>query len=110
MNARRCRQLVMTAGFLLLVACATNQLDGLVTHKIFVLLCLLVFSALILFVVHHKSTLCDILRVCFEELTGLISMPFIWRGPLKPAPVIFAPSDAFVRCFRFQLPPPILSL
>ena len=110
MDARRCRQVIVTVAFSLFVVCATNQVAGLVTHNIFAILSLLVFTGLILFVVHHKSTLCGFVRVCFGELAGLIRVPAIWRGPLMPASVIYAPSDAFVRCFRFQLPPPILSL
>jgi hypothetical protein len=110
MDARRCRQVIVTLAFSLFVLCATHQVSGLVVHHIIVLLSLLVFTGLILFVVHHRSTLCSVVRVCFGELAGLLSVPAIWRGSLKPTSAIYAPSDAFVRCFRFQLPPPILSL
>ena len=110
MDARRCRQVIVTVAFSLLVAYATHQIPSLVAHNILALISLFMFTGLVLFVVHHRSTLCSVFRICFGELTGLITESAIWRGPLRPSPVIYAPSDAFVRCFRFQLPPPILSL
>jgi hypothetical protein len=110
MDALRCRQVIVTVAFSLFVVCATNQVAGLVTHNIFALLSLLVFTGLILFVVHHRSTLCSIVRVCLRELAGFVSIPAVWRGPAKRTSVICVPCNAFVRCFRFQLPPPILFL
>jgi hypothetical protein len=109
MDARRCRQVIVTLAFSMFVLCATHQVSGLVVHQIIVLLSLLVFTGLIVFVVHHRSTLCSVVRVCFGELAGLLGAA-IWRGSLKPTSAIYAPSDAFVLCFRFQLPPPIFSL
>lgn len=109
MDARRCRQVIVTVAFSLFVVCATNQVAGLVTHEIFALLWLLLFTGLILFVVHHRSTLSNIVGVCIRELAGFLS-PAEWRGPTKLTLIICVPCNAFVRCFRFQLPPPILFL
>jgi len=110
MDARRCRQVIVTVAFSLFVVCATNQFAGLVTHNIFALLSLLVFTGLILFVVHHRSTLWSIVGVSLRELAGFLSISAVCSGPVKPTLAVCVPRNAFVRCFRFQLPPPILFL
>jgi hypothetical protein len=110
MDTRRCRQVIVTLALSLFVAWATHQIPGLIAHNIFVLLSLLLFTGLILFVVHHRSTLCSIVRVCLGELAGVLSIQPLWRGRVTPTVVIYAPSKAFGRRFLFQLPPPILSL
>src|ERR1035437_5553099 len=101
MDARRCRQVIVTLALSLFVAWATHQVPGLIAHNVFVLLSLLVFAGLILFVVHHRSTVCSIVRVCLMEFAGVFSVQSLWRGRVTPTVVIYAPSKAFGRCFRF---------
>jgi len=110
MDAQRCRQVIVTLALALFVAWATHQVPGLLAHNLFAFVSLLVFAGLILFVVQHRSTICSIVRVCLREFAGVFSIQSLWRGRATPIIVIYAPSKAFGQCFRFQLPPPFLSL
>ena len=110
MNARRCRQVIVTLAVSLFIAWATHQVPGLIAHNVLAFLSLLILAALVLFVVQHRSTICSIVRICFRHLAGVLNIQTLWRGRTLPTLFVCARSKPFGRCFRFQLPPPVLSL
>lgn len=110
METRRCRQVILTLAFSLLVLCVTNQFGGFVTEELGKLILLLIIAALILFVVNRSSALRRLLAVRLVDLAGFLFALIPYRGFIRRIASLAVVANVLVLPFRFQRPPPILSL
>jgi hypothetical protein len=110
MEMHRCRQVILTLAFSLLVLCVTNQFGGFVTEELGKLILLLIIAALILFIVNRSSALRRLLAVCLVDLAGLPFTLILYCGFIRRTTSLAVVANVLVLPFRFQRPPPILSL
>jgi hypothetical protein len=110
MEENRYRQVLFTLAFTLFVLCITNQGGRLISDGLWKSLAFLAFAALILFVVHYAPPLYRIAKTRPINLSRLLGAFTRYRECIRPKATAFSISETLTLPFRFQRPPPILSL
>lgn len=110
MERHRYRRVLLTLAIYLFVICATNQASGLINDSLWKCLAFLVSAALIFFVVHHAPALCRVVKSFLTNRIRPQFPPATYRLSISQTATIFIISETLTQPFRFQRPPPILSL
>jgi hypothetical protein len=110
MNELRYRRLNVALSLSLFVGYSTARHSGTLVTGLAAFVGFLVFSSLVLFIVSSSSTLHEAIATSLCGYTGLLFAPVLYRRVARRFVAVCLPSTTLVLPFRFQLPPPNLSL
>ena len=110
MDLHRYRRLHVALSLSLFIGCLTSRLSGTLTSGLAAFLGFLVFSSLVFFIVSSSSTLHDAIVMSLNKHIAVLFAPGLCRPVVRQVETFCLPTAPSVLPFRFQLPPPALSL
>jgi sugar phosphate permease len=110
MDEHRYRRLNVALSLSLFVGYLTTRHSGTLVTGLAAFFGFLIFSSLVLFIVSSSSTLHEAIATSLSGFTGLLFAPLLYRSVVRRVVAVCLPSTTLVLPFRFQLPPPNLSL
>jgi hypothetical protein len=110
MDLHRYRRLNVALSLSLFVGCLTSRLSGTLVSGLAAFVGFLIFSGLVLFIVSSSSTMHEAIVTSLNRRTGMLFAPGLYRRVVRRAAAVYLPTTTLVLPFRFQLPPPTLSL
>jgi len=110
MDEYRYRRLNVALSLSLFVGFLTTRFSGTLYDGLAAFVGFLIFSSLVLFIVSSSSTMYEVIATSLTWRTGLLFAPGSYRCVVRQVVVVCPPSTTLVLPFRFQLPPPRLSI
>jgi hypothetical protein len=110
MNAHRYQRLNVALSLSLFVGCLTSRFSGTLSSGLAAFVGFLIFSSLVFFIVSSSSTMYEAIAASLSGRTGVLFAPGLYRRVVRRVVVVCLTSTTLALPFRFQLPPPILSL
>jgi hypothetical protein len=110
MDAHRYRRLHVALSFSLFVGCITSRCSGTLVSGLAAFVGFLIFSGLVFFIVSSSTTMYEAIATSLSRRTGVLFAPGLYRHVVRRVVAVCLPSSILVLPFRFQLPPPTLSL
>jgi hypothetical protein len=110
MDTHRYRRLNVALSLSLFVGCLTSRCSGTLVSGLAAFVGFLIFSSLVLFIVSSSSTMFEAIATSLSGCSELLFTPGLYRRVVRRVVAVCLPSITLVLPFRFQLPPPILSL
>ena len=110
MNVHRYRRLNVALSLSLFVGYLTSRCSGTLVSGLAVFVGFLIFSGLVFFIVSSSTAMYEAIASSLSKGTGVLFAPGLYRRIVRRVVTICLPSNILVLPFRFQLPPPTLSL
>ena len=110
MDAHRYRRLHVALSLSLFVGCLTSRCSGTLVSGLAAFVGFLIFSSLVFFIVSSSSTMHEVMASSLSRRTGVLFAPGLYRRVVRRVVAVCLPPTTLVLPFRFQLPPPTLSL
>jgi endonuclease/exonuclease/phosphatase (EEP) superfamily protein YafD len=110
MDTHRYRRLNVALSLSLFVGCLTSRCSGTLVSGLAAFVGFLIFSSLVLFIVGSSSTIYEAIATSLKRRTGVLFAPVLYRRVVRRVAAVCLATTTLVLPFRFQLPPPTLSL